>query len=59
MAIGIYRTTTEESGAEYAHVRYGTGAALDAVPRTLYEQKGYQPPYDKLPTKEAYEASNA
>ena len=59
MAKGLYRTSTPETGAEYAHVHYGNVAALDSIPRALYEENGYQPPYDKLPTKEEYEAANA
>ena len=31
---------------------------LESVPisRALYEKRGYAPPFDKLPTKEEYEA---
>jgi hypothetical protein len=30
----------------------------EAIPisRALYEQRGYQPPFDELPTKEEYDA---
>ena len=32
--------------------------SVEKVPisRALYEKRGYQPPFDKLPTKEEYEA---
>jgi hypothetical protein len=55
---GIYRSTSPGSNAEYANVHYGTVAALDSIPRDLYEERGYQPPFDELPTKEEYEAAN-
>lgn len=29
------------------------------ISKALYEQRGYQPPFDELPTKEEYEARNA
>jgi hypothetical protein len=29
-----------------------------AISRALYEKRGYQPPFDELPTKEKYEARN-
>lgn len=56
MAKGIYRTKTEASGAEYATVDYGNTARLESIGRDLYEQNGYTPPFDALPTKEEYEA---
>jgi hypothetical protein len=28
------------------------------ISRALYESRGYQPPFDELPTKEEYEAKN-
>lgn len=28
------------------------------ISKALYEARGYQPPFDKLPTKEEYEARN-
>jgi hypothetical protein len=59
VAKGLYRTSTPETGAEYAHVHYGNVAALDSISRSLYEENGYQPQYNTLPTKEEYEASRA
>lgn len=29
------------------------------IPQEYYEDRGYQPPHDKLPSKEEYEARNA
>jgi hypothetical protein len=49
---GIYRTVTPESGAEYAFVDYGVPQSLGEIPRSEYEQQGYSPPFDDLPTKE-------
>lgn len=57
---GIYKTKTLESGAEYAFVDYGKAPSLgDTVPRSLYESRGYEPPFDSLSTKEEHEAKNA
>ena len=33
------------------------GRTAVAISRNLYEQRGYQPPFDKLPTKEEYHSS--
>jgi hypothetical protein len=59
MATGIYRTKTEESGTEHAYVRYGSSAGLEGVTRAYYEEHGYEPPFEELPTKEEYEAAHA
>lgn len=56
MATGLYRTTTPGSGAEYAFVDYGVGSSIGEIPRPLYEERGYMPAFDDLPTKEEYEA---
>lgn len=56
---GIYRTKTPESGAEYAFVDYGVPMNIGEIPRGRYELNGYLPPFDMLPTKAEYEASNA
>ncbi len=56
MPIGLYRTRTPESGAEYAFVDYGAASSLGEVDRSLYEARGYEPPFDSLPTKEEYAA---
>lgn len=57
---GVYRTETPESGAEYAFVEYGTASSLgDTVPRAVYEERGYRPEFDSLPTKAEYEQKNA
>jgi hypothetical protein len=57
---GLYRyrypLEPQESGAEYACVLYGT-VHDEGVSRPYYEQSGYEPPFDKLPTKEEYEAN--
>jgi hypothetical protein len=51
---GIYRTVTPGSGAEYAFVDYGVPSSLGELPRAQYEQEGYLPPFDDLPTKDQY-----
>jgi hypothetical protein len=48
-ARGLYRTPL------WAYVTDGT-IGLD-VPEARYRQNGYQPDYDDLPTREAYEAA--
>jgi hypothetical protein len=58
-AKGLYRTKMPESGAEYAFVDYGVASSIGEIPRSRYEEQGYQPPFDRLPTKEAYEKANS
>lgn len=58
-AKGIYQTRTPESGAEYACVDYGVSSSGGEMTRADYEARGYQPPFDKLPTKEQYYAAKA
>jgi len=36
---------------EYAYVDYGVGSSLEEIPRATYEERGYTPPFDQLPTK--------
>jgi hypothetical protein len=60
-ARGLYRTKMPEGGAEYARVVYGIASPPGEIPRPLYEARGYEPPFDTLPTKregEAVQASN-
>jgi hypothetical protein len=52
---GIYRVKTPQTGAEYAHVDYGIPSMAGEIPRATYEEEGYAPPFNKLPTKEMYE----
>ena len=50
-----------DSGAEYARVVYRIASPPGEIPRPLYEARGYEPPFDTLPTKregEAVQASN-
>lgn len=54
---GLYRTTTPETGAEYAFVDYGVPSDVGEIPRARYEENGYQPPFDDLPTKSKYQQS--
>jgi hypothetical protein len=54
MAKGIYKTKTEKSGAEYAAIDYGGNGVTMDIPRDLYEDRGYKPRFDDLPTKEQY-----
>ncbi len=54
---GIYRTATPLTGAEYAFVDYGS--CIGELPKGGYEERGYQPPFDRLPTKEDYEVTTA
>ena len=52
---GKYKTRTEASGAEYAYVDYGVSSNPGQIPRNTYEENGYSPPFDELPTKEQYD----
>ncbi len=52
MAKGLYR---DSDG--WVMVDYGTNRA--PIPRDRYDEQGYAPPYDALPTQEQYEASQA
>ncbi len=55
---GLYRVVTPDGAAEYVFLDHGvaTLTAADTVSRALYEKRGYEPPFNKLPTKEAYDA---
>lgn len=53
---GLWRTKTEESGATYAYVDYESYA--QEVTEAMYRDRGYQPPYDELPTKEEYDGQS-
>ena len=53
---GLYQTDAGEGGAEFAWVDFGSGRH-GGVPRVIYEQKGYQPYFYDLPTKEQYDAA--
>ena len=48
-SVGQYR---EENG--WVMVHYDGGHAAP-IPRESYEENGYEPPYDELPTKREYE----
>ena len=50
MARGIFRTDDD-----WVQVDYGKHTA--PVPRDRYEQNGYEPPFEKLPTEDAYRAA--
>lgn len=52
MGIGLWRD------GHWVQVSY-EGQESIPISRALYEKRGYRPPYDELPTKEEYEASNA
>jgi hypothetical protein len=56
---GVYRTKTQESGAEYAVMNYGRGPGIEEIPRSRYEAQGYQPSFDQLPSKQQYKADLA
>jgi hypothetical protein len=58
-ARGLYRTKTPEGGAEYARVVYGIASPPGEIPKPLYEARGYEPPFDTLPTREEHEAARA
>jgi hypothetical protein len=51
MPKGLYR---DEDG--WVMVDYGNHQAM--IPRDQYEAKGYEPPYEKLPTEEQYRAQD-
>ncbi len=55
---GLYRAVTPDGGAEYVFLDHGVAMA-HTVSRALYEKRGYEPRFDKLPTKEAYYAKKA
>jgi hypothetical protein len=59
--VGRYRCPAVGNREEEAYVEDGTIGSF--VPRSRYEDRGYTPPFDKLPTQEEYEkgkgASNA
>jgi hypothetical protein len=55
-ARGLYRTKTPEGGAEYARVVYSIASPPGEIPKPLYEARGYEPPFDTLPTREEHEA---
>jgi hypothetical protein len=55
IARGLYRATMPD-GAECAVVEYGAGSGAGEIPRAHYEDEGYEPPFDSLPTKEQHEA---
>jgi hypothetical protein len=46
-ATGLYRTKMSDRGAEYARVVYRTASPPGAIPRPLYEARGYAPPFDE------------
>ena len=50
MAIGMFR-----SSEGWVQVNYGTSNF--PIPREKYEQKGYKPDFDKLPTQAEYQAA--
>jgi hypothetical protein len=56
-ARGLYRTKMPEGGAEYARIVYGIASPPGEIPRPLYEARGFEPPFDALPTKEEHEAA--
>lgn len=49
MGTGMYRD------GHFAQVSYEHLATIP-ISRALYEERGYQPPFDELPTREEYEA---
>lgn len=48
-SIGLYRATLD-NGMEVAYIDKGAKNPL-GMPRAMYEEKGYLPKYDELPTK--------
>lgn len=54
MAIGLYRE--RKGSGDSARVLYPDGRELD-IPRVRYEQSGYEPPFNDLPTRAVYEAA--
>jgi hypothetical protein len=49
MGTGLWRD------GHWAQVRYDGGESVP-ISRALYERRGYQPPFEKLPTREKYQA---
>jgi hypothetical protein len=58
-AKGLCRTKTPETSAEYAFVDYGVPGGPGEISRDQYEFQGYSPPFDEVPTKDAYEMKQA
>ncbi len=54
-ARGIYRAQTSDGRAKFACVVYGAGASCEGVTDAHYRDRGFQPPFEELPTKEEYE----
>jgi hypothetical protein len=52
---GIYRAQTSDGRAKFACVVYGAGASSEGVTDAHYRDRGFQPPFEELPTKEEYE----
>lgn len=54
MKKGLYRTFEPDLG-ECARTHWSSGEGFPYLPREIYEAAQFQPSFDALPTKEAYE----
>ncbi len=50
MPRGLFRETGGWGDEDSARVQYPDGTEMD-VPKSQYESKGYEPPFDSLPMK--------
>jgi hypothetical protein len=55
-SIGVLSTGLYRDKDDWVMVRYGKHDA--PMSRADYETRGYSPPFEKLPTKEEYDAAN-
>ena len=51
---GIYRTKNPEGMEDDAQVKDVNGGSDMPLPESLYRERGYSPPFDDLPWREAY-----
>jgi hypothetical protein len=58
MGTGLYRDDVPSLG-ECVYIDWGSVRAADQFfTRKAYELNGYQPPFERLPTRAEYEAAN-
>ena len=54
---GIYRIKTPEGMEDDAQVEDVDGGSAMPLPESVYRQREYEPPFDKLPWREDYYAA--
>lgn len=58
MPIGLYRVEGGWAGQDDSVRIRDEGGIEMAIERSRYEERGYEPPYEALPTKSEYDAGN-